>query len=144
MAYQPYKTRTTQLTIPRARSSNLAGTSLNGLANGSEGAAVVYDNSNNRDPYATVTVKLGSIAPTAGGSLTLRVTLNDGTDTADQVGGDLYTVPLTTVAGAKIAIINLVTLYPFSVRFSFINNSGVTLASSGNEIYVRGYGLESV
>ena len=122
---------------PSARSSNLAGSTLNSLANAGESAVVTYDNSTNRDLYGTVTIKLGSITPAAGGSITLRVTLNDGTDTADRTGGDLYVVPLTSGASAKVAVVNMVRLYPFSMRFSVVNNAGVAFAASGNEIYVR-------
>lgn len=119
------------------RSSNLAGTTLNSLASGSESAVVTYDNSTNRDLYGVVTIKLGSITPSTGGSITLRVTLNDGTDTADRIGGDLYVIPLTSGASAKVAVVNMVRLYPFSMRFSVVNNAGPTLAASGNELYVR-------
>lgn len=122
---------------PSARSSNFAGTTLNSLANAGESAVVTYDNSTNRDLYGTVTIKLGGITPSAGGSITLRVTLNDGTDTADRIGGDLYIVPLVSGASAKVAVINMVRLYPYSMRLSVINNSGVALAASNNELYVR-------
>lgn len=122
---------------PSTRSSNFAGTTLNSLANAGESSVVTYDNSTNRDLYGLVTIKLGSITPSTGGSITLRVTLNDGTDTANKTGGDLYVIPLTSGASAKVAVINMVRLYPFSMRFSVVNNSGVTLASSGNELYVR-------
>jgi hypothetical protein len=122
---------------PSARSSNIAGTTLNSLASGSESAVVTYDNSTALDLYSVVTIKLGSITPATGGSITLRVTLSDGTDTADRIGGDLYVVPLTSGAGAKVAVINMVRLYPFSMRLSVVNNAGVTLAASGNELYVR-------
>lgn len=120
---------------PATRSSNFAGTTLNSLANGSESSVVTYDNSSTRDLYAAVTIKLGSITPSTGGSITLRVTMSDGTDTSDKIGGDLYVIPLTSGASAKVVLIPMVRLYPFSLRFSLINNSGVTLASSGNEIY---------
>ena len=122
---------------PSARSSNLAGTTLNSLANGSESAVVTYDNSTNRDLYGLVAIKLGSITPATGGSITLRVTLNDGTDTADRIGGDLYVVPLTSGASAKVAVVNMVRLYPYSMRFSVVNSAGVALAATGNELYVR-------
>ena len=122
---------------PSARSSNFAGTTLNLLANAGESSVVTYDNSTNRDLYGTVTIKLGSISPATGGSITLRVTLNDGTDTANRIGGDLYVVPLTSGASAKVAVINMVRLYPYSMRLSVVNNSGVALAASGNELYVR-------
>ncbi len=122
---------------PSARSANLASTTLNSLANAGESTAVTYDNSTNRDLYGLVTIKLGSITPAAGGSVAVRVTLNDGTDTADRVGGDLYVVPLVAGAGAKVAVLNMVRLYPYSMRFSLVNNAGVTLAASGNELYIR-------
>ncbi len=122
---------------PSARSGNLAGTTLDSLANGSESAVVTYDNSTNRDLYGSVAIKLGSITPAAGGSVTLRVTLNDGTDTADRIGGDLYVVPLTTGASAKVAMVNMVRLYPFAMRLSLVNSAGVALPASGNELYVR-------
>ena len=122
---------------PSTRSSNILSTVFNSLANGSETATVTYDNSTNKDLYGTITIKLGSITPSTGGSITLRVTLNDGTDTADKIGGDLYTVPLTSGASAKVAVLNMIRLYPYSLRFSIINNSGVTTAATGNELYVR-------
>jgi hypothetical protein len=122
-----------------SRSSNLAGTSLNSLANGSESSRVTYDNSTNRNLYGFVTIKLGSITPATGGSITLRVTASDGTDLGDAVGGDQYAMPLTSGASAKIVNIPMVRLYPFSLRFSIVNNAGVAFASSGNEIYVTDF-----
>lgn len=124
---------------PRTRSDNRASTVLNSLANGSESAVMTYDNSSNKDLYGAVTIKLGSITPSAGGSITLRVTMSDGTDTADKAAGDRYPVELLSGASAKVIVIPLVRLYPFSMRLSVVNNSGVTLASSGNELYVTGY-----
>jgi len=122
---------------PSTRSSNFASTTLNSLANGSESSVVTYDNSTNRDLYGTITIKLGSITPSTGGSITVRVTYNDGTDTADRIGGDLYVVPLTSGASAKISIVNMARLYPYSMRISVINNAGVAFAGSGNELYIR-------
>lgn len=122
---------------PSTRSANFAGTSLNSLANGGESSVVTYDNSSNRDLYGAVTIKLGSITPATAGTISLRVTVNDGTDTADRAAGDVYPVTLNSGTSAKVAIIPLVRLYPFSLRFSVINNAGVALAASGNEIYVR-------
>ena len=124
---------------PGTRSSNLAGTTFNSLANGSAGSAITYDNSSNRDLYAAVTVKLGSLTPTAGGSITLRVYVGDGTDTPDLNGGafDSYVAPLTTTTGAKVAIIPMVRLYPFPVTLQIVNNAGVSTSASGNELYVR-------
>jgi hypothetical protein len=122
---------------PSTRSANIASTVLNSLTTTSESAVVTYDNATNRDLYGTITIKLGSITPATGGSITVRVTLNDGTYTADRIGGDQYVIPLTTGASAKIAVVNMVRLYPYSMRLSVVNNAGVTLNASGNELYVR-------
>jgi hypothetical protein len=129
---------------PGTRSSNLAGTTFNSLANGSAGTAITYDNSSNLNLYAIVTVKLGSLTPTTGGSITLRVYSGDGTDTPDLNGGsfDSYTAALTTGASAKVVSIPMVRLYPFSMRLQVVNNAGVSTAASGNELYVRPFNEE--
>jgi hypothetical protein len=126
---------------PSTRSSNLAGTALNSLANAAASTGITYDNSTNRDLYAIVTIKLGSITPTTGGSVSLRVYSGDGTDTPDLNGGafDTYVAPLTTTASAKVVTFPMVRLYPFSGTLQFVNNAGVTTAASGNELYVRPY-----
>jgi len=124
---------------PSTRSSNFASTTLNSLGNGSESTVVTYDNSTNRNLYGAVTIKLGSITPATGGSISLRITVNDGTDTADKAAGDIYVAQLLSGASAKVVIIPMVRIYPFSLRFSIINNSGVTFAASGNEMYVTPY-----
>lgn len=118
------------------RSSNFASTVFNSLANGSESATVTYDNSTNRDLSCLVTLKLGSITPSTGGSVTLRIALSDGTDVSDPgVGGELYVMALRSGANAKTNITPL-RIYGCSLRISLINNAGVALAASGNEIYV--------
>lgn len=129
---------------PGTRSSNLAGTTLNSLANGSTSAFVTYDNGTARDLYGAVAINLGSITPSTGGSVTLRVFASDGTAVPDNTGsvggGDTYVVPLTSGASAKVVVIPMVRLYPFSMSLCVTNNAGVALASSGNELYVRPYG----
>lgn len=126
---------------PGTRSSNLAGTTFNSLANGSAGTAITYDNSTARDLYAAVTVKLGSLTPTTGGEITLRVYSGDGTDTPDLNGGsfDTYRAALTTTAGAKVVTFPMVRLYPFSGTLQVVNNAGVSTAASGNELFVCPY-----
>lgn len=134
---------TAKWAAPSTRSSNILSTVANSLANGSESSVVTYDNSTNRDLYALLTLKLGSITPSTGGSVSLRVTINDGTDTSDKVGGDIYVLPLASGASAKVNVVR-VTLPPFSLRLSLVNNAGVTLAASSNELYVRPWNEESV
>jgi hypothetical protein len=132
-----------QYTTPRARSSNILSTVANSLANGSESSTVTYDNSTNKDPYSILTLKLGSITPSTGGSVSIRITINDGTDTSDKIGGRIVQFPLTSGTSAKCDI-QEANLPPFSLRLSVINNSGVTLAASGNELYVRSWSEEAV
>ena len=124
---------------PSARSANLAGTALNSLANGSATAFISYDNSSNLDLYGIITVKLGSITPSTGGSVSLRIYAGDGTDLPDTNGGafDSYTAALASGAGAKVVTFPMVRLYPFPWRFQIVNNAGVSTAASGNELYVR-------
>jgi hypothetical protein len=126
---------------PEARSSNLAGTALNSLATGTASSLISYDNSTARNLYAAVTIKLGSITPATGGSVTLRVYAGDGTDVPDANGGafDSYVAALASGASAKVVTIPLVRLYPFPLRLQFVNSAGVTTAASGNELYVRPY-----
>jgi hypothetical protein len=134
---------TIQYTTPRTRSSNILSTVANSLANGSESSTVTYDNSSNKDPYSILTLKLGSITPSTGGSVSIRITINDGTDTSDKIGGEIVQYALTSGASAKVGI-QKANLPPFSLRLSLINNSGVTLAASGNELYVRSWSEETV
>lgn len=126
---------------PSARSSNLAGTTFNSKANGSAGDAINFDNSGNKDLQGIVTVKLGSLTPTTGGSITLRVYSGDGTDMPDLNGGsfDTYTEGLTTIASAKVVTFKMIRVYPFPLIFQIVNNAGVSTAASGNEFYIRTY-----
>jgi hypothetical protein len=126
---------------PGTRSSNLAGTALNSLANLSASALIAYNNSSNLDLYGIVTVKLGSITPGTGGSISLRIYAGDGTDLPDANGGafDSYTAALASGAGAKVVTFPMVRLYPFPCRLQIVNNAGVSTAASGNELYVRTY-----
>lgn len=134
---------TAKWATPSAQGANIASTTLDSLANGSTSAFVTYDNSTNLDLYANVEIDLGSLTPTTGAAITLRVhaTANAGgsvpTDVGAVGGGDTYTVPLTTTTGAKIAIIPMIRLYPFSMRLQVTNNAGVSFAASSNAIKVQ-------
>lgn len=132
---------TAKWSTPAALSSSLITTELDSLADAGESAVFTYDNSSNKDLYGAVTVKLGSLAvPSAGRSISLRVYMSDGTNVEDKSGtGDIYTKGLTYSTSAKIIIFPMVRLYPFSLRFSVINNAGVSFASSNNGVYIRPY-----
>jgi hypothetical protein len=130
-----------QWATPGPRSANLAGTALNNLANGSASAAISHNNATALDLYAAVTIKLGSITPGQGGSISLRVYAGDGTDTPDLNGGpfDTYTAVLAAGTGAKTVVFPMVRLYPFACQLQVLNRAGVSTAGSGNEVFVRTY-----
>lgn len=130
-------------TTPTARSSNVLSTVADSLANGAESATITINNSTEKKPYLLLTLKLGSLTPSTAGSVAIRITLNDGTDTADKIGGTVYPVALTSGASAKVAVISC-TVPPLSLRVSIINNSGVSFPASGNELYYRFYTEEAV
>jgi hypothetical protein len=133
-------TSVAKYSAPSALSSNIITTELNSLANGSESALITYDNSTDKELYAAVTILLGSLAAVAGGSLNFHVYMSDGTNVADKSGGgDVYPMPILSGTSAKVIIIPMVRLYPFSLRFSVTNNAGVSFASSNNGIYLRTY-----
>jgi hypothetical protein len=127
---------------PSARSANFAGTTLNSLANGSESTQVDYDNSSDLDLYGAITLLLGSLTPSSGGSVTVRVNASDGTSTPDRAGGDTYTVRPTSGASAKVVIFPMVRLYPFGMKISVTNNLGVSLNASNNALHVTPYNEE--
>lgn len=126
---------------PSAEGSNIAGTALDSLANGSASTAITCDNSTNLDLYVGVRIALGSITPTAGGSITLQVYAVQGGVVPDFVAGagDTYTQPLTTTASAKNVYFPMVRAYPRSLRFVITNNAGVAFAASGNSLAVSAY-----
>ena len=129
---------------PGTRSSNLAGTTFNTLASGSAGAAINFDNSGNKDLNGIVTVKLSSLTPVTGGSITLRVYSGDGIDLPDLNGGSFesYTEGLTTTTGPKCVTFKMIRVYPFPLIFQVVNTSGVSFPSSGNEFYIRTFNEE--
>jgi len=132
---------TAKWATPSAQGANIAGATLDSLGNGSTSAFVTHDNSSNLDLYASVLINLGSLDPTVGGSITLRVFSCQSADVPTASGGvgggDTYTQPLTEDASAKVVVFPMIRLYPESLRLCITNNAGVALASGSNSIKVR-------
>jgi len=128
---------------PGTQGSNIAGTTLDSLGNGSTSAFITYDNSSLLDMQASVLVNLGSITPGTGGAITLRTFSSQGSDVPDNSGsaggGETYVAYLASGTGAKVVVFPMVRLYPESMRFCITNNAGVALAASGNSLKVRTY-----
>jgi hypothetical protein len=110
---------------PSAVGSNIAGTTLNSLADGSTSAFVTHDNSTNLDLQASVAVLLGSFTSVAGATITLRAYSAQST--------------ITVGASAKVVVFPLVRLYPESMRLQITNNAGAAFAAASNQILVRPY-----
>lgn len=132
---------TAKWATPSTQGSNIAGTTLNSLADGATSAFVTHDNSSLLDLYASVLVNLGSLTPGTGGEITLRVFSAQSADVPDasgSVGGGVaYRASLTTATGAKVVVFPQINLYPESLRLCITNSAGVALAASGNSIKVR-------
>lgn len=133
---------TAKWSAPGTASANLAGTALDALASGSTSAFLAtYANGTNLDLYAGLLINLGSLTPAPGGTITVRVFASVNGVAPDNTGavggGDAYTVPLTTTAGAKVVTIPMVRLYPGNVYFAITNNAGVALsATAGSNTFV--------
>ena len=131
---------------------------LNSLTNGSykfgSGSGVasnVYDNTGNLWPEADILISLGSITPAGSPYVLIAVLWSvDGSNFGDpqsagapNAGTDLYTVGADTGASAKLLPIPRIVMRPYKCKFMFGNQTGVTLASSGNSITLTpaGYNL---
>jgi hypothetical protein len=126
---------TARWSAPGTPSANLAGTALDGLATGSTSAFLTsYTNGTNLDLYAGLLINLGSITPTTGGSIIVRVfsSVNGAApdNTAAIGGGDAYAIPLTTATGAKQVTWPMIRLYPGTIYIAITNNAGVALSST--------------
>jgi len=127
--------------VPTSLSASLVTTQLDSLGNGSESAvSSAINNTAGSYLYAAIIVVLGSITPATGGSLSLRLTVSDGTNTADKVAGDMYTAVLLSGASIKVVVFSLVRLPPFNCYLSVVNNSGVAFNAADSDIYYRAYG----
>ena len=127
--------------VPTALSASLVTTQLDSLGNGSESAvSSAIDNTAGGYLYAAIIVVLGSITPATGGSISLRLTVSDGTNTADKVAGDTYSAVLLAGASLKVVVFPLVRLPPFNCYLSVVNNSGVAFNAADSDVYYRAYG----
>jgi hypothetical protein len=124
-------------------SSNIAGTALNSLANGGL-SAILADiaNASGKNLNIRFWVKLGSLTPTAGGSIAVRLVCKRGSDyitrSATVFIGEQAALPLTTAAEAKeLSTCAMRLPGPFDVGVEIVNNAGVSLAASGNEVYYQ-------
>jgi hypothetical protein len=124
-------------------SANIAGTALNSLANGGLSAILAdIDNATGKNLNIRFWIKLGSLTPTTGGSITVRLACKRGstyvTRSATVFTGVSQTIPLTTTTEAKDVSTCAMSLPgPFVGGVEIVNNSGVSLAASGNEVYYQ-------
>jgi hypothetical protein len=100
----------------------VASDSLNSLANAGSVSSLSYSNPASVS-NVTVSVYLETITPTAGGKVRI------------ESGSTAYEHTLATTTAVKRAVFYNIPA-AFTTSFSFINNSGVALADSGNYIEV--------
>jgi hypothetical protein len=106
----------------------------------------VWDNTSLLYPEADVIVNLGSISPSSGGFMLLAFQWSpDGTNYPDpqfasgqnaanvpNIGTPIFQQALVTGASAKILVFPSVKLRPGKAKILLVNQSGVTLAATGN------------
>lgn len=125
-------------------------TELNSLGNNTLSAASsAVDNRANLDVYADVELVLGSLSPTAGAYVALYILeALDDTNYAEATNLRLKTSQLLCVIGLdttaataqRIAVRNLI-LPPSKFKIVLDNQSGVSLAASGNTVKMIPYNI---
>jgi hypothetical protein len=120
--------------------TSIGGSALDSLGNGNTSSIMNYDNTTDLYLYARIVVELGSITPVTGGNILLRyVGKRSGNSEDITDSNDLYITYLSPNTGSKRAIFQMVRIYPFSDGFVITNNSGVSLAATGNSVYITPY-----
>lgn len=125
-------------------------TELNSLANATLSAAsAAIANQTNLDMYADLEVVLGSLSPAAGAYVAIYIALAvDGTNYPAPSGADirltstqlLCTIPVGTTGSTayRVAVRNVL-LPPGTFKLYLDNQTGVTLAASGNTLKLNAY-----
>lgn len=131
---------------------------LNSLANGSTiiSTSTVVSNGTGLYLFADVSFRLGSISPISGANLTLWLlnllddgsTYQDGESTATAANQPAHNpaaiIPLRTKASStQNQIARRILIPPGTFKFCLLNNSGVSLASSGNTATYQTYALNN-
>jgi hypothetical protein len=125
-----------------AESSNIAGTALNSLATATaSGVLADIANGTGKNLNVCFWVVLGSAAFT-GGSIQIRLVRKRGstepTRDASTFTGEQSSIAIPAGTAAKELSSDAMMLKgPFTFGVEIVNNSGVPLASSGNEVYYQ-------
>lgn len=130
-----------QWTTPATESSSLVTTELDSLADGSESTSFTIDNSSTKAFYTKIRLALGSITPTSGASVTIKL-YGPNADIGSTPIAE-YNSILTTTTSAKV-VEWIIQLPPFALEATITNNSGVAFNSADNDIYSQTVGEENV
>lgn len=130
-----------QWTTPATESSSLVTTELDSLADGSESSSFTIDNSSTKALYTKIRLALGSLTPTTGGSVTLRLYGPNADVGSTPIA--TYTSALTTTTSAKV-VEWVIQLPPFAIEATIQNNAGVSFNAAANDIYSQTFGEEVV
>src|SRR5262245_33662488 len=103
-----------------------------------------YDNNANKDVYADFELVLGSLTPSSGGYITLYAALavdgsNYGDAKRESVQQLIGVFNLDTSASAKRSSLRTIMIPPDLIKFYLDNQSGVSLAASGNTVKIIVY-----
>ena len=137
-------------TLSGVGNTTVLSTGLNSLAtNTMSAASSTYDNSSNLDLYVDVELLLASLSPTAGAYCALYVWgAPDGSNFPAQSDADLRltstqlfcSIPIgTTASTAQRVVIRNLLLSPIKYQFKLDNQTGVSLAASGNTVKILPY-----
>lgn len=120
-------------------SSNIAGTALDSKATGTTTFIADIDNTTARALYITFWLTLGSITPGTGGNVRLELRRKRSSTYADNAS-DGQTQLLSSGASAKNVVFDLRLPGPGVYGLYWVNNAGVTSASSGNSLVHQTFG----
>lgn len=124
-----------------SESSNIAGTALNSLATATaSGILADIANGTGKNLNVRVWIILGSAAFT-GGSVAVRLVDKRSSSYVDRNAtvftGEQAFISMPTGTAAKLLLCTMRLPGPFTVGIEIVNNTGVTFASSGNEVYYQ-------
>lgn len=120
-------------------SSNIAGTALNSIANGSA-SGILADVSGNNSLNLLLWIELGSITPAVGGSIAVRLRRKRSSTYEDATVSQIVANPLLlSGASAKKTNVCVALPGPFTYGVEIINYAGVALNASGNAVYLQEY-----
>jgi hypothetical protein len=142
---------TTQTWTSYAATQTYLTTELNALTDGSNKIGAAIDNTTDLALFMDVELYLASFTPVSPAFINLYLipsvdgtNYEDGGDSVDPLQGvQKYTRGLSTTATAKLAVYPRIILPPGLFKLLLMNESGASLAASGNTLKYRTYSQQA-